>query len=96
MTIFFVVTQIIFYMSQFTIRQATVEDGLSIAVVYIDSWKTTYSGIITEEYFNTGNMSVEFKKNQWINNIKDKSSIVLVFEDSNRCVGLLLRNIKNF
>ena len=38
------------------IRTATIEDAKQIAFVHIDSWRTTYSGILTEEYLDKLNL----------------------------------------
>ena len=36
----------------FEIRKASIDDSEGIVKVHIDVWKTTYTGIINEEYLN--------------------------------------------
>jgi len=45
------------------IREAQKEDSLSIAKVQVDSNRTTYKGIMTEDYLNS--LSYESKANDW-------------------------------
>jgi ribosomal protein S18 acetylase RimI-like enzyme len=46
------------------IREATIEDAEKIAIVHVDSWKTTYEGIISESYLS--GLSVENRMKSWI------------------------------
>ncbi|MDU5106154.1 MULTISPECIES: hypothetical protein [unclassified Clostridium] len=36
-----------------TIRKATPEDALGISIVNVYTWKTTYSGLIPEDFINS-------------------------------------------
>ncbi|KSU83311.1 L-amino acid N-acyltransferase YncA [Fictibacillus enclensis] len=45
------------------IRKALPGDEEAIAFVHVDSWRTTYKGIVDEEYLQ--NMSVEDRKEMW-------------------------------
>ncbi|WP_243387641.1 GNAT family N-acetyltransferase [Bacillus kexueae] len=47
------------------IRKATVEDSKQIAKVHINSWKTTYKGIISDSYL--ASLSYEKKEKFWRN-----------------------------
>ncbi len=46
-----------------TIRKATREDAAGIAKVHVDSWRTTYQGILAEEYL--ANLSYERRAQGW-------------------------------
>lgn len=35
------------------IRKAAVEDAAAIAKVHVDSWRTTYKGIMPSDYLNS-------------------------------------------
>jgi hypothetical protein len=39
-------------MNNFQIRKAKLEDASGIASVHIESWKTTYKGIVSANYLN--------------------------------------------
>ncbi len=45
------------------IREATIQDAPSIAKVHIDSWRTTYQGIIPNHFFFV--LSYERSENMW-------------------------------
>lgn len=71
------------------IREAILEDALSIAKVHIDSWKTTYKGIIEEEYLS--GLSYEKKENSCQNIIsgapKENKYIFVAEDKENGIVG---------
>ena len=46
-----------------TIRQATPKDTPGIARVHVDSWRTTYSGVLPEEFFS--GLSYANRENLW-------------------------------
>ena len=45
------------------IRRATVEDAAGIAQVHVDSWRTTYAGLVPDDYL--ASLSVEQRKQNW-------------------------------
>lgn len=49
---------------QMKVREASIEDADSIAIVHVDSWKTTYNGIISESYLS--GLSVEKRRKSWL------------------------------
>ncbi|HEX7064717.1 MAG TPA: GNAT family N-acetyltransferase [Bacillales bacterium] len=63
------------------IRKAKVEDSAGIAKVQVDSWKTTYDGIVPDSYLQR--MSYEARKNNWkqIIDLSGHRNIVYVAED---------------
>lgn len=46
-----------------TIRKATEDDAKGMAKVHVDTWRTTYTGIVPDEYLN--NLSYQERENMW-------------------------------
>ncbi|MEW6092378.1 MAG: GNAT family N-acetyltransferase [Chloroflexota bacterium] len=46
-----------------TIRKATPADAPGIALVHVDSWRTTYKGIVADEFLQS--LSVEHRAQAW-------------------------------
>lgn len=62
------------------IREATIHDAQGIAKVHVDSWRTTYKGIIPDDFLN--NLSYEQRTELWIHNIGRKDNFLLVAEST--------------
>jgi len=62
------------------IRRATHKDAEGIAKVHVDSWRTTYKGIIPDEFLK--NLSYEKRTELWIGNISKSDNYLLVAETS--------------
>ena len=62
------------------IRKARLKDAEGIARVHVDSWRTTYKGIIPDDYLNS--LSYEQRTELWKNNIGKKGNYVLVAENT--------------
>ena len=62
------------------IRRATIKDAEGIAKVHVDSWRTTYKGIIPDEFLK--NLSYEKRTELWIANISKSDNYLLVAETS--------------
>ncbi|MGG1634473.1 N-acetyltransferase family protein [Paenibacillus sp. NRS-1760] len=58
------------------IRKACLEDAESIAKVHVDSWKSTYKNIVSDEFLK--NLSYDQRKNLWNRNISDKENYTFV------------------
>lgn len=69
------------------IRQAKTEDAASIAKVHVDSWRTTYKGIVSEKYL--ASLSYQDRENFWRERLSasDNSCFVLVAEDGENIIG---------
>lgn len=61
------------------IRDAVPEDAAAIARVHLASWKTTYPGIIAQEYID--GLRVEDGAARWQARLTEKTAIILVAED---------------
>jgi L-amino acid N-acyltransferase YncA len=70
------------------IRKAKAADIEGIAFVHTESWKTTYRGLISDEYL--GRITLEARRTLWNRNFAapHKDEIVYVAEDTNgRIIG---------
>ena len=47
----------------FVVRKATIEDVKGIAKVHVDSWKSTYKGIVVQTYLDS--LTYQQKEEQW-------------------------------
>lgn len=61
------------------IRKANIEDAQGIGKVHVDSWRTTYIGILPDDFLN--NLSYEQRTELWKKNISDATNYVLVAEN---------------
>ena len=62
------------------IRKAKFEDAASISKVHVDSWRTTYKGIIPDDFLN--NLSYEKRTETWKENIAEEDNYVVVAENN--------------
>ncbi|ASS96727.1 GNAT family N-acetyltransferase [Peribacillus simplex] len=63
------------------IRKAMEEDVNGIANVHINSWKTTYKGILPDQYLFS--LNPEAKKKNWLRNLKMLHNATYVAENDN-------------
>ena len=68
-------------------REAAPEDASGIARVHVDSWRTTYVGIIPEE--TLANLSVERREAGWLESIRREANFVYVAVDGEEIVGFI-------
>ncbi|WP_248926194.1 GNAT family N-acetyltransferase [Paenibacillus hamazuiensis] len=72
------------------IREAAVADSEIIARVHVDSWRTTYAGILSEDYL--ANLSVEKRKKSWdwtFRNLNKDENIFVCEDSSGQIVGFV-------
>ncbi|WP_430109594.1 N-acetyltransferase family protein [Paenibacillus sp. B1-33] len=71
------------------IRVATHQDTERLAMVHVNSWKTTYQGIIPEAYLS--NLSVEGRKKNWglIFKNPNQDETIYVIEDGGKIIGFI-------
>ncbi len=68
------------------IRKAKSQDAQDIGKVHVDSWRTTYKGILPDDFLN--NLSYEQRTELWKKNISDATNYVLVAENvQNEIIG---------
>lgn len=71
-----------------TIRQATPVDIPSIAQVHVDSWRTSYAGIISDEFLQ--NLSVERRMQAWadiLSNPEHPAFLFVAIDETGQIVG---------
>lgn len=61
------------------IRRAQAEDARGIAKVHVDSWRTTYRGIVPSSFLDK--LSYDQRTALWERNIADRESYIVVAED---------------
>ena len=71
--------------STINIRTATPADAEQIAFVHIDSWRTTYRGIITDEYLDK--LNLQARTNYWSNELTEQCDNVFVADNDGVVVG---------
>lgn len=69
------------------IRKATEEDAIKIAKVYVDSWRTTYQGIVSHSYLKR--LSYEASEKTWLQGIQ-AHGIFIAENDVGDVVGFAL------
>lgn len=60
------------------IRRAKLEDAIGIAKVHVDSWRTTYRGIVKDEFLEE--LSYSSREKLWVSLIEKKDILILVAE----------------
>jgi len=63
------------------IRKATEEDVTGIAHVHVETWRSTYAGIIPDDYLNS--LTIESRTRHWRRNLKTIHSAIFVAENAN-------------
>ncbi|WP_028531148.1 GNAT family N-acetyltransferase [Paenibacillus sp. UNC217MF] len=61
------------------IRKATINDAEGIAKVHVDSWRTTYKGIIPDDFLSK--LSYKKRTDVWIKNIEKEDNFVVLAEN---------------
>ncbi|MCQ4088625.1 GNAT family N-acetyltransferase [Saccharibacillus sp. JS10] len=72
------------------IRFATPEDAAGIAQVHVDSWKTTYKGIVSDIYLD--NLSVQERRTKWQKRLQDPEpgeGVMVAENDRGQICGFL-------
>lgn len=61
------------------IKQASLADAAGIAKVHVDTWRTTYPGIVPQDYLD--NLSYETHTQHWISWSSNPQMYVYIVED---------------
>ncbi|HEV2580621.1 MAG TPA: GNAT family N-acetyltransferase [Ktedonobacteraceae bacterium] len=70
-----------------TIRQACIEDAPGIAKVHVDSWRTTYKGIVPDDYL--ANLSYLHRTTVWNDILRDTEKKYIVYVAENEAHELV-------
>lgn len=73
-------------MDEILIRKARPEDALGIAIVHMYTWKTTYTGLIPEDFLDRMVLNTPQRAEQWKADI-EKGSTCFVAETMGTVVG---------
>lgn len=71
-----------------SIRQATLDDVSAIAHIVVDSWRTTYAGIVPDSYL--ANLSYEARENQFrhiLSSTEIRSIVYVAVDDPGKVIG---------
>lgn len=66
-------------MNEILIRKAEVDDAKGIAIVHVDSWRTTYKGIVPDTFLDE--LSYEQRELTWKKGIKENNVYIAENED---------------
>lgn len=78
------------------IRQGNRDDIKEISKIYIDTWKSTYSGLVPDNFLNE--LSYEEGENKWVNFLSNQlhqSFIYVATNDSEEIIGFAAARIIN-
>lgn len=69
------------------IKKAGMEDIKAVAKVYVDSWRTTYRGLVPDDYLD--NLSYEDAEKKWADFLKSENEpfIYIALNDSGKTIG---------
>ena len=73
-----------------TIREARIEDAAGMARVHVDSWRSTYAGIVPDVYL--ANLSYERREKRWcdiLGNAPSNQYHLVAVNDEGRVVGFV-------
>lgn len=79
------------------IRKAIISDAPKIAIINVESWKTTYKGIISEDFLQ--NLSYKNSKVQWKERLVEKNEKYFTYvaeSNSGIIVGFALGGLEQF
>jgi L-amino acid N-acyltransferase YncA len=67
------------------IRPGRVEDAHGIAAVHVESWRTTYTEIVPNDYL--ASLDVGVRAQSWREHLREETTLILVAEEASRIVG---------
>jgi ribosomal protein S18 acetylase RimI-like enzyme len=74
-----------------TVRAATIEDAKDIARVHIDTWRSTYRGIVPDDYLDS--LSYEHRAESWTQRIEEAAEgkwfIYVAVDERGQVVGFI-------
>jgi ribosomal protein S18 acetylase RimI-like enzyme len=69
------------------IRKATIEDAKAIATVHVESWKTTYQGIVPSSYL--AQLNVSEREQLWKRGLQQQKHYIFVVEEDGKVCGFI-------
>ncbi|KAA0561246.1 N-acetyltransferase family protein [Rossellomorea aquimaris] len=74
-------------MKNFRIRKANLQDSPGLASVHINSWRTTYKGIVSEEYLQS--LSIEEREQKWVQILSGSHHTYVCEVDDGEIIGFV-------
>jgi L-amino acid N-acyltransferase YncA len=69
----------------FSIRPAKIDDATAIATVQVESWNSTYQGIVPNVFLDT--LTVDAQTAQWLAQLGENGPLIHIAEDANGVFG---------
>lgn len=72
------------------VREANFSDASAIAKVHVDSWRTTYRGLVPDDFL--ANLSYEQRQSMWerhLNNTDSETFVYVAEDESGQVVGFV-------
>jgi GNAT superfamily N-acetyltransferase len=70
---------------EFRIRKATLDDADSIARVHVESWRTTYAGIVPRAYLDS--LSIDTRTQTWRMHLAAPDPLIFAAESASQIIG---------
>ncbi|MGE6754174.1 N-acetyltransferase family protein [Rossellomorea sp. NPDC071047] len=74
-------------MKNFRFRKANLQDSPGLAYVHVHSWRTTYKGIVSEEYLQS--LSIEEREQKWVQILSGPHHTYVCEEDDGKIIGFV-------
>ena len=72
---------------KFTVRQAQIADANDIGFVQVESWRTTYAGIVPDAYL--ASLSGKSRAERWREQFHDETTLIFVAQDQAGVFGFV-------
>jgi GNAT superfamily N-acetyltransferase len=72
---------------EFTVRRATVEDSAAIARVHVESWKSTYTGIVPDACL--ASLDIKARTEMWDQQLSAGKSAIFISESDVGVIGFV-------
>ena len=67
------------------VRRADIEDAAAIAAVHVDSWRTTYRGLLPDDFLDS--LDEDHYRERWLRSLRDDAARIYVAEEDRRVVA---------
>jgi GNAT superfamily N-acetyltransferase len=74
-------------MKNFRFRKANIQDSPGLAYVHVHSWRTTYKGIVSENYLQS--LSIEEREQKWVQILSGTHHTYVCELDDGKIIGFV-------
>ncbi|TYS88932.1 GNAT family N-acetyltransferase [Rossellomorea aquimaris] len=74
-------------MKNFRFRKANLQDSPGLAYVHVHSWRTTYKGIVSENYLQS--LSIEEREQKWVQILSGTHNTYVCELDDGKIIGFV-------